>query len=80
MSNKEQELKQLASDLAAGSNGWLALEYCRLVNNDNAFEIVYKTSKDGHITIRLESSSDIDNLKSELINKLILLGRNHETL
>lgn len=80
MDNKEQELKQFASDRATDSNGSLALEYCRLVNNDNAFEIVYKTSKDGHITIRLESSSDIDNLKSELANKLVLLGRNYETL
>lgn len=80
MDNKEQELKQLASDLAAGSNGWLALEYCRLINNDNALEIVYKTSKDGHITIRLESNSDIDNLKSELVNKLVLLRQNYETL
>jgi hypothetical protein len=80
MDDKEQELKQLASDLAAGSNGWLALEYCRLVNNDNAFEIVYKTSKDGHITIRLESNQDISGLKSELTNKLALLGWDHETL
>ncbi len=80
MDNKEQELKQFASDLATDSNGWLALEHCRLVNNDNTLEVVYKTSKDGHITIRLESDQDISDLKSELANKLALLGWNHETL
>nr|DAX62323.1 MAG TPA: hypothetical protein [Caudoviricetes sp.] len=80
MTNKEQELKQFASDLATDSNGWLALDYCKLVNNDNTLEVVYKTSKDGHITIRLESGLDTDNLKSELKNRLISLGRHHETL
>ena len=80
MINKEQELKQFASDLATDSNGWLALDYCKLVNNGNKFEVVYKTSKDGHITIRLESDLDIDNLRSELKNRLVSLGWHHETL
>lgn len=80
MSNKEQELKQFASDLATDSNGWLTLDYCKLVNNGNKFEVAYKISKDGRITIRLKNNLDINSLKSELMNRLVLLGLYHEAL
>lgn len=78
MSNKEQELRQFASDLVANTSKGLSLDYCKLIGDD--FEIRFLTSEKSGITIRLKSDQDISSLKIELANKLALLGWHHETL
>lgn len=78
MLNKEQELKQFASDLVTNASIDLLLDYCKLIGDD--FEIRFLTSEKSGITIRLKSDQNISSLKIELANKLALLGWHHETL
>lgn len=78
MSNKEQELKQFASDLVTNASNGLLLDYCKLIGDD--FEIRFLTSEKSGITIRLKSDQDISDLKVELVNKLASLGWHYETL
>ena len=78
MLNKEQELKQFASDLVTNASIDLLLDYCKLIGDD--FESRFLTSEKSGITIRLKSDQNISSLKIELANKLALLGWHHETL
>ena len=78
MSNKEQELKQFASDLVTNASNGLLLDYCKLFGDD--FDIRFLTSEKSGITIRLKSDQDISDLKVELANKLASLGWYHEAI
>lgn len=78
MINKEQELKQFASDLVTNASNGLLLDYCKLIGDD--FEIRFLTSEKSGITIRLKSDQDISDLKVELANKLASLGWYHEAI
>nr|DAK30546.1 MAG TPA: hypothetical protein [Caudoviricetes sp.] len=78
MSNKEQELRQFASDLVTNASNGLLLDYCKLIGDN--FEIRFLTPEKSGITIRLKSDQDISGLKSELANKLALLGWYHEAI
>lgn len=78
MSNKEQELRQFASDLVTNASNGLLLDYCKLIGDD--FEIRFLTPEKSGITIRLKSDQDISDLKVELANRLVLLGLYHEAL
>lgn len=78
MLNKEQELKQFASDLVTNASNGLSLDYCKLIGDD--FEIRFLTPEKSGITIRLKSDQDISDLKVELANRLVLLGLYHEAL
>lgn len=78
MSNKEQELKQFASDLVTNASNGLLLDYCKLIGDD--FEIRFLTPEKSGITIRLKSDQDISDLKVELANRLASLGWYHEAI
>lgn len=78
MINKEQELKQFASDLVTNASNGLLLDYCKLIGDD--FEIRFLTSEKSGITIRLKSDQDMSDLKVELANRLASLGWYHEAI
>ena len=78
MSNKEQELRQFASDLVTNASNGLSLDYCKLIGDD--FEIRFLTPEKSGITIRLKSDQDISDLKVELANRLASLGWYHEAI
>nr|DAS57182.1 MAG TPA: hypothetical protein [Caudoviricetes sp.] len=78
MTSKEQELKQFASDLVTNASNGLLLDYCKLIGDD--FEIRFLTPEKSGITIRLKSDQDISSLKTELADKLTLLGWHYETI